>query len=357
MVERLRDVGVDVPRVVLVTLAIVVGTAVVYGALTSGAAFGAFNPSWEGTSDLRSTAESSGSDPVIVENTSRYDEYGEGDVAFVLAPRESYTDAEAARVRAFVERGGTLVVADRAGDSAPELLEAVGAGARPTENGTVLRDERSHHRSPALPMADDVADHPLVAGVGSVTLNYGTAVEPDGATVLVRTSEFAYLDADGSGDLSADEDLTSYPVVTVENVSDGRVVVVGDASVFINAMQDVEDNRAFTTALVDGTNSTLVDISHRESVPPLAAALLALRSSVPLQVGFALWSLATVGLAARVAGGAVRSPDRPGAGTVEAHDDGRTRGPGILEESLDRETLRHVTEGLLPNRAESRDDE
>lgn len=357
MVERLSDVGLDVPRIVLVTLAVVVGATVVYGALTSGAAFGAFNPSWEGTSDLRTTAEASGSDPVIVENTSRYDEYGDGDVAFVLAPRESYTETEAARVQAFVERGGTLVVADRAGDSAPGLLELVGAGARPTENGTVLRDERFHHRSPALPIADDVADHQLVAGVESVTLNYGTAVEPNGATVLVRTSEFAHLDEDGSGDLSADEELTSYPVVTVENVSEGRVVVVGDASVFINAMQDEGDNRAFTTALVDGTDATLVDISHRESVPPLAAALLALRSSVPLQVGFALWALAVVGLAARMAGGSVSSPDRPGAGTGEGTDDGRTRGPGILEEPLNRETVRHVTEGLLPDRAESRDDE
>lgn len=310
------DLDVAVPRLALVVLAVVVGVVLVYGALTSGAAFGAFNPSWEGTSDLRSTAEEAGSEPVVVQNTTAYDEHGADDVAFVLAPGESYEEAEATRVRGFVERGGTLVVADRGGEPGRGLLEAVGADARP--DGTLLRDERSHHRHPALPIADDVADHQLVAGVEEVTLNYGTSVEPGNATVLVRTSGYAYLDADGDGSVSDDEELDSHPVVTVEDVGDGRVVVVGDASVFINAMLDAPGNRAFATALLAGTDHALVDVSHRESVPPLAAALLALRSSVPLQVGFSLWLLATVGLAARAADSWWPPGDRTGADDLDA---------------------------------------
>lgn len=344
--------AVAVPRAVLVVLAVAVAVAVVFGALTTGAAFGAFNPSWEGTSDLRTTADESGSEPVVVQNTTQYDEYGEGDVAFVLAPVDSYGEADAARVRAFVERGGTLVVADRDGEAARELLEAVGADARP--EGTVLRDERSHHRSPALPIADNVSDHPLVAGVESVTLNYGTAVEPNGAAVLVTTSEFAYLDSDGSGDVSDDEELAAYPVVTVEDVDDGRVVVVGDASVFINVMQDRHGNRAFATALVDGTNATLVDTSHRESVPPLAAALLSLRSSELLQVGLGLWAIAMVGFAARVAGREDRSPGV--AATETARGDGR-HPDAVVQSERYRDRLDRTVKGLMNGRSESRDDE
>lgn len=343
---------VDAPRAALVVLAVAVGVAVTVGATTTGAAFGAFNPSWEGTSDLRTTADEAGSDPVVVQDTTQYDEYGDGDVAFVLAPVETYDETDAARVRAFVERGGTLVVADRDGGPARDLLEALGANARP--RGPVLRDERSHHRSPALPIADDVGDHPLVAGVASITLNYGTAVEPDNATVLVATSEFAYLDSDGSGDVSEDEELASHPVVTVEDLDDGRVVVVGDASVFINVMQDRHGNRAFATALVDGTNATLVDTSHRESVPPLAGAVLALRSSTLLQVGLGLWAVAMVGLAARVAGRADRPPDvAPGeAPGGDGSEPDRVDRRGVYRDRLDR-----AVEGLMNGRSEPRDDE
>lgn len=347
---------VDVPRATLVVLAVAVAVTVVFGALTTGAAFGAFNPSWEGTSDLRTTADAAGSEPVIVQNATTYEEYGEGDVAFVLAPIDGYDDADAARVRAFVERGGTLVVADRDGEAARALLAAVGADARP--NGTLLRDDRNHHRHPALPIADNVSDHELVAGVESVTLNYGSAVEPDGATVLVTTSEFAYLDSDGSGDVSDDEELGAHPVVTVEDVGEGRVVVVGDASVFINVMQDDRGNRAFATALVDGTDSTLVDVSHRESVPPLVAALLALRSSELLQVGLGLWALAMVGLVARIVGREESLPDAPGderdVGVGgQRPDDGRLPDPA----DGNRDRLGRVVKGLMDGGSEPGDDE
>ena len=54
---RVGGHDVDVPRAVLVGVALVVGVTLVYGGATSVAAFGAFNPSWEGTADLRTIAE------------------------------------------------------------------------------------------------------------------------------------------------------------------------------------------------------------------------------------------------------------------------------------------------------------
>jgi hypothetical protein len=279
----------DVPRVALVGFAIVVCIAVGVGGATSGAAFDAFNPEWDGASDLRTTVEQTDSEPVIARNTTRYDEYGANTTAFVLSPSEEYTTADVARIRAFLDRGGTLVVADRAGPHGHALLAALGADARP--EGPLLRDERHYYRDPALPVATEVGNHSLVDGVDTLTINYGTAVEPGGATVLASTSEYAYLDRDGNETLSENETLASYPVATVEPIGEGAVVTVGDASIFINVMQERDGNRAFITALVAETEHVLIDISRTGSPPPLIAALLIVRESVLLQTGIGIGAL------------------------------------------------------------------
>ena len=283
------DFVTDWPRIFLVALVVIVGAAFIIGGATSGVAFDAFNPEWDGTNSLQATAEDAGSEPVIVRNTTRYTQYGANTTAFVLAPDEPYTEADAARVQAFVERGGTLVIADRDGPHGPDLLTAIGADAQPI--GPLLRDERHYHRSPALPVATEVTEHHFTDGVESVTLNYGTALAPGDATVLVASSPYSYLDRDGSGTLSENETLTSYPVATVESVGDGEVVTVSDPSVFINVMQEQDGNRAFSRALVLGTNHTLIDISRVGSPPPLVALVLTIRDSLLLQIGLGIGGL------------------------------------------------------------------
>lgn len=284
----------DLPRVALAGFALAVCTALAVGGATSGVAFDAFNPDWDGTSDLRATAEGTGSDPVIVRNATRYDEYGANATAFVLAPEEPYTDEDVDRIRAFLERGGTLVVADRDGPHGHALLAELGVAARPV--GPLLRDERHYYRDPALPVATEVGNHTFVDGVDAITINYGTAVEPNGTTVLASSSEYAYLDRDGSETLSDNETLASYPVATVEPVGNGSVVTVGDPSIFINVMQERGGNRAFIAALVAGTDHTVVDISRAGSPPPLIGLLLTVRESVPLQAGIGLGGLALLRL-------------------------------------------------------------
>jgi hypothetical protein len=341
---------IDAPQAALAALVVTIGVALLVGGATSGVAFGSFNQQWDGTSDLRATAETTGSTPVILQNTTEYSAYGAGDIAFVLAPSQEYDGADANRIRGFLERGGTLVVADRDGPHGSTLLNQVGADARP--NGTVLRDERNYHRSPALPVATPVENASLAAGVESVTLNHGTAVEPNGATPVVTTSEFAYLDRDGNESLSENETLGSYPVVTAESVGDGRVIVVGDPSIFINVMQDDLGNRAFVEALVDDTNHTIVDVSHGSSPPPLVAALLAIRDSVLLQLGIGFGGLAAVGLAGRFFG-----RKEPGEQSVRPDQNTLSEGLSRLYDDVDRDRLERVTKGIIRTRVEPDDDE
>jgi len=164
----------------------------------------------------------------------------------------------------FVAEGGTLVVLENFGTDGNALLSDVGAEAR--ANGQLLRDERHHFRGPTMPVATGVENHTLTAGVTQLTLNYGTAIEPGNATVLVATSDFAYLGPE-EDELDNQDELRSYPVATVENVSEGQVVVVGDPSITINAMYDEPDNAPFVRGLYADADHVVFDRSHGADVP------------------------------------------------------------------------------------------
>ncbi|WP_331234079.1 DUF4350 domain-containing protein [Natronorarus salvus] len=270
------------PELLAIGLGAVVVVTVVVAASISGVAFGAFTPSWEGTSELRGEAESADAETIVLTNTERYEELPEeGSVVFVLAPNEPYEIADRDRLTAFVEGGGTLVVADAYGPHTNPLLEDLGASAR--IDGDPLRDERSYYRSPALVVAPEVAAHPYLIGVEELTLNHGSALDEGDATVLVRSSEFAYLDRTRTGELTEGDEMGPYPVVTAEPVGDGEVVTVSDPSVFINAMLEREGNRAFVHGLLSTHDRVVFDTSHTGEIPPLTAAVLTLRESMSMQ--------------------------------------------------------------------------
>ncbi|WIV68861.1 DUF4350 domain-containing protein [Natrialbaceae archaeon AArc-T1-2] len=289
----------DWPRVVLAGLAIALIVAIAVAGATSTAAFGAYNPAWDGTSEFRdSVATDPNAEHEIVRDATRYDDLERnGTVAFVVAPEEQYGD-DAEHVRGFVDDGGTLVVLENVGQSGNALLADVGADAR--TDGRLIRDEQYNDRGPAMPIATDVANHSITEDVDQLTLNHGTVVHPDGATVLVSTSEFAYLVDDPDSDLEeSDAELDSYPVATIEDVGDGRVVTVGDPSIAINIMLDEPNNQALLEGLYQDEERVVFDLSHADDVPPLTGALLVVRGSAVGQVLLGLLGVAAVATASR----------------------------------------------------------
>ena len=189
----IRDGRLDWSRILFVALALAIAITVVSIAATTTTAFGPFNPSWDGTSDLRDQVEADSSvESDLVRETTRYDEVeAENSVAFVVAPDETYSGADVDRVRKFVHSGGTLVVFENFGESGNELVAAADADAR--IDGQVLRDEQHYHRSPPMPIATDVENHSYTTAVDQLTLNHASVVEPNGATALVSSSEYGYL--------------------------------------------------------------------------------------------------------------------------------------------------------------------
>lgn len=277
-------------------LAVVLGTLVIITlamvSMTSTAAFDPFNPSWNGTADLRDQIES---DPTVeselIRQTDAYEAVDPSEtVAFVVAPDDVYAGPDADRVESFVADGGTLVVFENFGDGGNALLESVGADAR--VDGRLLRDERYHYRGPKMPVATGVKNHSVTNGSSRLTLNHATALEPGSneTTVLVTTSSVASL---GDEDAPIENGtIGAHPVATAEPVGDGRVIVVGDPSIVINSMLSQPDNAAFVRGLYADEKRVLIDISHVDEPPIAALTVETVRSTPWIQT-----LLGTVGIA------------------------------------------------------------
>ena len=350
--------GYSYPRLVLVALlgTLVVTLAVAAG--TSAASLGAYNSAWDGTSEIRTTAASTHTATVLAQNVSAYEQATPNrTVAFVLSPTESYGDNGTAPIASFVQAGGTLVVAEDYGPHSNPLLEDVGATAR--VDGTPLRDEQRAGPSPAFPKATPGRNHSYTTDVDSLMLNHGSVVRPGEATVLVNSSSFSYLDTNGDGTLDDTETLTSRPVVTVEQVGQGTVVVISDPSIFLNAMLERSDNAAFLQALVGPPETVLLDVSHTAALPPLVAVRLWLQdASVPT---FAIGTLSVLAVVVLLSPRATLRPlerwraesvEPPGLSSTEIANSIRKQHPDWDEERVDR-----VTDSLIQHRQQGQGDD
>lgn len=340
----MNGVNLDYPRAVLVALGLVTAVALVFAAGTSTAAFGIYNPAWDGAADLRGVTDAVGADHEIVRNTNRYTTVPvNGTLVVILSPERGYGPNGTERIRRFVREGGTLLLAEDSGAYSNDLLAGIGAETR--IDGRLLRDERYNYRSPAMPVATNVSNHMFTQDVNGLTLNYGTAVRPNGATVLATTSGFAYQDVNRNGQIDPGESLDTYPVATVEQVDDGRIIVVGDPSLFINTMLDRPGNQAFVRAVFSEYERVLLDYSHAGGLPPLALTLLILRETPLLQAVVAgVCALSILGWArypdvrtrARKLLTGSDPHDRPGIGPEELVPFVRRRHPDWDEDRIER---------------------
>jgi hypothetical protein len=274
-----RPLGLSIPQLLFLGLSVTLCTIIVLTAVTSTAGFNPYNPNWDGTQEFRDLADSTG-ELTIITSTNQY-QTGDPNAttAFVIAPEKRYSDSERERIGQFVQNGGLLVVADESSSSGNSLLTSIGASAR--FDGRILRDEQNNFESSFLPVIPDSSNHTLVSAVDSLTLNYGTAVRPGTATPIINSSEVSYLVRNRNETLEPQTELRSYPVVTIESVGEGTVVVVGDPSIFISSMLEKSDNEAFVSTLLDQRPEILFDQSHNQSLPLLVSVMLALRSSPP----------------------------------------------------------------------------
>ncbi len=194
----------------------------------------------------------------------------------VLAPYRGFTAEDIGHLRAFLESGGRLLIADEEGN-ANHLLADLGSTMR-VRPGNLSSLDRDHATS-GLFRVSVVGDDALFAGVGTIRVNRPAAVE--GGEPLLETSPLTWDDVDGDGRPGSKEVFGAVAVCARE----GNLTVLGDPSLFINAM--LPENPAFIEnlqpVLVDaahsrtGTTSPVINtIAWIQETPGAATALIAL---------------------------------------------------------------------------------
>lgn len=200
---------------------------------TTDIEFSRYNPQWNGTSVVFDTLGNSGS--VMVRDPA--DLRGRHNATLlVIAPARAPTVEEGSAYRDFVAAGNTLMLVDDFG-SGNDLLRAVGATTR-LDRGNLSSLEREFENSNA-PLGYPVKGRPLVAGLSKIVFNRPVAVS--GGNPLINTTYLSWIDTDGDGRVERTESLGRFTLATEEAVGAGQVVVIGDASLFINAMQGLSD--------------------------------------------------------------------------------------------------------------------
>lgn len=264
------------PQLVLVALCVALILAVAVAGVSTAAPFATYNADWTGTTDLRNTALSGENTTVVIDSSvTRSPAATATTTAFVLGVPDETTDIESTAA-AVLAGGGTVVVTDEVPTTTNTFLETLGATAR--VNRGPVRDPQSYHRQPVLPIVTTTNATGELADT-EVTLNHAGTLAPGEATVLAKTSQFAYIDRNRNGQFDAEESLAARPVMTRESVDNGTIVVISDSSVFINAMYERDGNRALAEWMYSDADTLVMTGAAVRPLPRLVAGLLWAKST------------------------------------------------------------------------------
>ena len=211
----------------------VVGAALALAALAwaHSAPARPFDPTgmdWEGCADFVRLATDVVGPRATLTSKLALDELTPADAVILIHPD---TDLDMASLDAFLKAGGRLALFDDFGKG-DGLLRRYGIERvpLPSEPAATLR------HNPELAIADPIPGHPIVNGVDRVVLNHATGVFEPKLSPLLEVRGVAEPDV---------------VVALAGEVAAGRIVVVGDASVLINAMLRYPGNLAFARNVVN----------------------------------------------------------------------------------------------------------
>jgi hypothetical protein len=174
---------------------------------------------WNGMRDFATLAQSEQVE-LVFHDTMSLSELDITEPLLIIYPTQ---ELRADSLSRFVVDGGRIILADDFGQSTP-LLQRLDVGRTEPIRGTLPHDE-FFQRNPALPVLRARGVHPLLEGVKVMVANHPAVLFNVGGPVLAYSQ-------DGG-------------VVYDMNLGEGKVVVIGDASLFINHMINVADNGQF----------------------------------------------------------------------------------------------------------------
>ena len=183
-------------------------------------------------------------------------------VVLLVIPYAKLDGVALERLRRYVEKGGTLILADDYGYG-NDVLKHLGVPAR--FQGVPVLDPLFNYHSAVFALATNLAPSPITEGVSSIAFNYGTVLEGEGLNEVAFTSGFSFQDSNNDGVHGVGEPRGPFPVVAYTTVGAGRLVLIADPSIFVNTMFGAKDNATLTRNLIHTAGDdpmVFIDQSH-----------------------------------------------------------------------------------------------
>jgi hypothetical protein len=256
--------------------------------------FSRYNGGWTGTSGLFADLDARGA-----QDLASYSELAgrEDTLLLLIAPGGSFSPAEAALLKEFLEAGNTVFLADETGAS-ESMLEQVGSSIRvqPVAIASADMEFRDFLSVIAYPRGTD----PLLLNVSSLSCNRPSSVE--GGVVLVGTTIISWADANQNDHLDENETLSSHGILAREQIGSGTLYVLSDPSIFINGMRGARlsgDNHEFLAHLLSLHPAILVEQTHSMTAgaDPVLAAVIWMKHAMIIKISALIGSVLLVAVA------------------------------------------------------------
>lgn len=282
------------PSILLVVLALTAAVSLVsIWFYPSFQDFSEYNEEWNG---IRTFANESGG--TVISSLDMIPGLPDKSV-LITTPSIDYSDQELARLKQFINDGGTLILMDDFGYG-NTVLTYLGVDVRFA--GIHLLDPLFSYRNQYFPRITDFNDQVKESGISSVILNHATTLNNVAAEqVLAWSSTSSFLDIDDNGRWEQDEPNGPFAVAAVIPIGKGTLKLVSDSTIIMDTIFSKDDNREFIQYLTqdqDETNNVLIDSSHLIKAPLDTAKerLMSLRAA--LSTPYALLGIITVIFAA-----------------------------------------------------------
>jgi hypothetical protein len=244
--------------------------------------FSRYNNGWNGTSQFFSDLDRHRT--IEISDPNQLSVYKNNAELLIIAPYRKPTDTETQAYSAFIERGNTLVLVDDFG-TGNDILEQMGSRII-IQPGNLSSLDREYADPYSIVVFRSLND-PLVGNATQLVLN--RAAPLSGGEPLMKTSVLSWIDSNGDGRINSLEALGSFPVLVFETRGKGRLVVLSDPSIFINAMQSLDekwDNRNFIKSLSGNDGIVLIDQmnSRTRNAEGISEIIHVIRTLVPIEL-------------------------------------------------------------------------
>ncbi len=274
--------------VVIAVSALILSLSMVAPVLSTATDFSIYNTGWNGTSDLAINAyesgkltptfglSSTGSDMEVTNMPlTSFDLDPLKSALIVIGPTLEFSAAEGQMVGDFVRGGGKLLLADDFG-TGNSLLQGMNATSR--FSGYLLMD-LAFDKQPEFPLCFDLNAKSNITGrISTLLFNFPSSiVAGTGTQTLASSSVASWLDVNGNHLRDWTETFEPRPLIALESMGKGSILLVSDPSLLINGMLNQSDNQIFENNsmafLSQGRENIFFDESHRDFFDPVTVSM------------------------------------------------------------------------------------